>query len=144
MERDLLKTRRRRQVFPECLFWVVFSLFQAFRQQSAREKFTKRKKNEGRLEGERGRERRSLTLAPPRSAPPPRPVFLVYNFTRSLLTAALYYLNAWNRVGCLQKSLILFIQNNLLEKTMALWSPKRRENCACLCMSPQLITSCHV
>ena len=24
MEKDLLKTLRRRQVFPECLFWVVF------------------------------------------------------------------------------------------------------------------------
>ena len=36
--------------------------------------------------------RRSLALAP---APL---VFPVYNLTRSLLTAALYYLNAWNRL----------------------------------------------
>ena len=42
----------------------------------------KKKKNEGRLEGERGRE------------------LPVYNLTRSPLTAALYYLNAWNRLGC--------------------------------------------
>ena len=33
-------------------------------------------------------------------------------------------------LGCLQKSFILFIQNNLLKKTMALWSPKKKENSA--------------
>ena len=44
-------------------------------------------------------------------------------------------------LGCLQKSFILFIQNNLLKRTMALWSPKRREHCARLCLSPQLISS---
>ena len=39
----------------------------------------------------------SLALAPP---PVPRPpVFPVYNLTRSPLTAALYYLNAWNRLS---------------------------------------------
>ena len=63
MERDFLKTRRRRQVFPKCIFWVVF------------------------------------------------------------------------------KNLILFIQDNLLKRTMALWGPKKKENCACLCLSPQLISS---
>ena len=36
--------------------------------------------------------RRSLALAPP------PPVFPVYNLTRSPLSAALYYLNAWNRL----------------------------------------------
>ena len=31
MERDLLKTRRRRQVFPnKCIFWVVFKNFILF------------------------------------------------------------------------------------------------------------------
>ena len=41
--------------------------------------------------------RRSLALAPiPLLVPP---VFPVYNLTRSPLTAALYYLNAWNRLG---------------------------------------------
>ena len=45
-------------------------------------------------------------------------------------------------LGCLQKPFILFIQNNLLKRTMALWSPKKKkENCACLCLSPQLISS---
>ena len=62
MERDLLKTRRRRQVFPKCIFWVVF------------------------------------------------------------------------------KNFILFIQNNLLKRATAL-CPKKKENCACLCLSPQLISS---
>jgi len=47
-------------------------------------KFTKKKNNEGRLDS--------------RSRPPPSPVFSVYNLTRSPLTAALYYLNAWNRL----------------------------------------------
>ena len=65
MERDFLKTRRRRQVFPKCIFWVVF------------------------------------------------------------------------------KNLILYIQDNLLKRTMALWGPKEKENCACLCLSPQLISSKH-
>ena len=32
-------------------------------------------------------------------------------------------------------------QDNLLKRTMALWSPKRRENCACICLIPQMITS---
>ena len=41
----------------------------------------RKKKNEGRLEGERGS---------------PSPRFRVYNLTRSPLTAALYYLNVWN------------------------------------------------
>ena len=63
MERDLLKTWRRRQAFPKCIFWVIF------------------------------------------------------------------------------KNLILFIPNNLLKRTMALWGPKKKENCACLCLSPQLISS---
>ena len=36
----------------------------------------------------------SLALAPP----PPSPVFPVYNLTRFLLTAALFYLKAWNRL----------------------------------------------
>ena len=27
MERDFLKTRRRRQVFPKCIFWVVFKKY---------------------------------------------------------------------------------------------------------------------
>ena len=31
-------------------------------------------------------------------------------------------------------------QDNLLKRTIALWSPKRRENCACICFIPQLIT----
>ena len=31
-------------------------------------------------------------------APPPSPVFPVYNLTRFLLTAALFYLKAWNRL----------------------------------------------
>ena len=44
-------------------------------------------------------------------------------------------------LGCSQKSFILFIQNNLLKRTMALWSSKKKENCACLCLSPQLISS---
>ena len=53
-----------------------------------------RKVHEGkRLEGEKG-ETRSLVLAPP----PPPPVSSVYNLTRSPLTPALYYLNAWNRL----------------------------------------------
>ena len=38
----------------------------------------------------------ALALAPPPRSPPP--VFPVYNLTRSPLTAALYYLNAWNRL----------------------------------------------
>ena len=42
--------------------------------------------------------RRSLALAPPPPSPP-LPHFPVYNLTRSPLTAALYYLNAWNRLG---------------------------------------------
>ena len=37
----------------------------------------------------------SLALAPP----PAPPVFPVYNLTRSPLTAALYYLNAWSRLS---------------------------------------------
>ena len=36
----------------------------------------------------------SFSLAPP----PPSPVFPVYNLTRFLLTAALFYLKAWNRL----------------------------------------------
>ena len=27
-------------------------------------------------------------------------------------------------------------QDNLLKRTMALWSPKRRENYACICLIP--------
>ena len=50
------------------------------------------KKNEGRLEGERGRE---LPRSRPPPVPFPPPVFPVYNLTRSLFTAALYYLNAY-------------------------------------------------
>ena len=38
-----------------------------------------------------------LSLSPP-TAQFPLPVFSVYNLTRSPLTAALYYLNAWNRL----------------------------------------------
>ena len=49
----------------------------------------KKKKDEGRLEGERG-------FRFPRFPPRPPPVFPVYNLTRSPLTATLYYLNAWN------------------------------------------------
>ena len=37
-----------------------------------------------------------LSLSPPPFHP--RPVFPMYNLTRSPLTAALYYLNAWNRL----------------------------------------------
>ena len=50
-----------------------------------------KKKNEGSLEGKAGENSRS------RPTPPP-PVFPVYHLTRSPLTAALYYLNAWNRL----------------------------------------------
>ena len=63
-----------------------------FSDSKAREK-NSRKKNEGRLEGERGREL-IISLSPPLYPP----VFLVYNLTRSPLTASLYYLNAWNRL----------------------------------------------
>ena len=58
-------------------------------------KIQEEKKNEGRLEGERGREP-VLSLSPPF---PSSHVFPVYNLTRSQLSAALYYLNAWNRLG---------------------------------------------
>ena len=51
------------------------------------EKNSQRKKNEGRLEGERGREPH-----------PPPPVLPVYTLTHSPLTGALYYLSAWNRL----------------------------------------------
>ena len=37
------------------------------------------------------------SLSPLASSPPPL-IFPVYNLTRSPLTAALYYLNAWNRL----------------------------------------------
>ena len=53
-----------------------------------REKNSRRKKNEGRLEGERGRE----------PHPPPPPILPVYNLTHSPLTATLYCLSAWNRL----------------------------------------------
>ena len=72
--------------------WMVFQLLACSRRSDsrAREKNSRRKKNEGRLEGERGKEGcRSR----------PHPVFPVYNLTRSPLTAALYYLNAWNRLA---------------------------------------------
>ena len=49
------------------------------------------RKKKGRLEGERGGNFS-------RSRPPSPAVFPVYNLTRSPLTAALYYLNAWNRL----------------------------------------------
>ena len=32
-------------------------------------------------------------------------------------------------------------QDNLLKRTTELWSPKRRENCACIWLIPQMITS---
>ena len=32
-------------------------------------------------------------------------------------------------------------QDNLLKRAMALWSPKRRENSACICLIPRLIGS---
>ena len=42
----------------------------------------------------------------------------------------------------LPSTLFSFIyQDNLLKRTTALWSPKRRENCACICLIPQMITS---
>ena len=42
--------------------------------------------------------RHSLALASASSPPPLSLIFPVYNLTRSPLTAALYYLNAWNRL----------------------------------------------
>ena len=41
---------------------------------------------------------RSRPPLPPPSFPPPNAVFPTYNLTRSPLTAALYYLNAWNKL----------------------------------------------
>ena len=75
--------------------WVCIALACSRRSDSrARERNFRIKKNAGRLEGERGRQC-VLSLSPP---PPPTPVFPVYNLTRSPLTAALYYLNTWNRL----------------------------------------------
>ena len=65
------------------------------RSDSKASKKNSRKKNDGRLEGERGREC-VTSLSPP--LPPPPTVFLVYNLTRAPLTASLYYLNPWNRL----------------------------------------------
>ena len=55
-----------------------------------------KKKNEGSLERERERE---LSMSRPPPPGSPSPVFPVYNLIRSPLTAALYYLNAWNRLN---------------------------------------------
>ena len=53
------------------------------------------KKNRGRTRGGKGGQN-----AFSRSHhPPPRPVFPVYNLSRSPFTAVLYYLNAWNRLS---------------------------------------------
>ena len=38
-------------------------------------------------------------------------------------------------------SIQFFYQDNLLKRAMALWSPKRRENSACICLIPRLIAS---
>ena len=86
-----MKKRLRRQVFPECLFWILACSGRS--DSRAREKNSRRKKKRGETRGGKG-ERTAFR--------PPPPVFPVYNLTRSLLTSALYYLNAWNRVGCLQ------------------------------------------
>ena len=46
----------------------------------------------------REREKNSRTKKTAGRLPPPPPVFPVYNLTRFTLAAALYYLNAWNRL----------------------------------------------
>ena len=38
-------------------------------------------------------------------------------------------------------SIQFFYQDNLLKRAMALWSPKRRENSACICLISRLIAS---
>ena len=60
----------------------------------AQEKNSRRKKNRRATRGGKGQRTRSLVLA----LPPPS-VFPVYKLTRSPFTAALYDLNAWNRLS---------------------------------------------
>ena len=68
---------------------MSYSLFQAFRKKSAAVSRKRVKLYTGKT-GEGGGGARASEHAP---------VFPVYNLTRSLLTAALYYLNAWTKLN---------------------------------------------
>ena len=89
---------QRTMIFRMAPFFVTLVACSRRSDRRAREKNSRREKNEGRLEGEGG-EAFSRSRAPPPVSPSPSPIFAVYNLTRSPLTAALYYLNACNRLG---------------------------------------------
>ena len=77
------------------------------------------------------------------------PVFLLMQcksgslyFPHKLLNETVYLRSMKSVFSRLSSTVFSFIyQDNLLKRTMALWSPKRRENCACICLIPQPITS---